>query len=72
MSYGFIGPLAAHLELLSQSEHRYFECIKAGILAYAKGTAPVMVVEFARRVIDNDVRPAFTEVEQATKELKAH
>ncbi|MDH3252223.1 MAG: flagellar motor stator protein MotA [Ignavibacteria bacterium] len=72
LSYGFVGPLAGHLELLSQSEHRYFECIKAGIIAYAKGTAPVMVVEFARRVIDNDVRPAFTEVEQATKELKAH
>ncbi len=72
MSYGFVGPMAAHMELLSQSEAQYFECIKAGIIAYAKGTAPVMVVEFARRVVYNDVRPSFAEVEAATKELKAH
>ena len=71
LSYGFMGPIAAHMDLLSQSEARYFECIKVGIIAYAKGTAPVMVVEFARRVIYHDVRPSFVEMEKATKELKS-
>lgn len=71
LCYGFVGPLASHMEHLSNSEGRYFDCIKAGILAYAKGTAPVMVVEFARRVIVDDARPSFLEVEKATKELKA-
>jgi chemotaxis protein MotA len=69
--YGFIGPLATHMEHLAQSEAHFLECIKAGVSAYAKGTPPVLVVEFARRVIDEGVRPSFAEVEQAVKEVKA-
>ncbi|HUN65377.1 MAG TPA: flagellar motor stator protein MotA [Bacteroidota bacterium] len=71
MSYGFVQPIASHLELLHQSESRYLECIKTGIVAYAKGNAPSMVVEFARRVIYNDVRPSFDELEEAVRSLKS-
>ncbi len=70
MCYGFVGPMATHIELLSQAEARYLECIKAGIVAYAKGNAPMVVVEFARRVIMSDVRPSFDEVEQAVRAIK--
>jgi chemotaxis protein MotA len=69
--YGFIGPLSTHMEYLAQSEARFLECIKAGVSAYAKGTPPVLVVEFARRVIVEDVRPSFAEMEKAVKEVKA-
>jgi len=71
LSYGFVQPIASHLELLHQSESRYFECMKAGIVAYAKGNPPIMVVEFSRRVIFNDVRPSFEELEEAIKSVKA-
>jgi chemotaxis protein MotA len=71
MSYGFIQPLAANLGLLNQRSSRYYECMKAGIVAYAKGNAPVVVVEFARRVIFAAVRPSFDEVEKAVKTVKA-
>ncbi len=70
LCYGLVGPIATHMELLGQSEGRYFECMKAGIVAYAKGNAPMVVVEFARRVITSDVRPSFQEVESAVKALK--
>jgi chemotaxis protein MotA len=70
MSYGFVQPMATHLDLLHQSEARYLECIKAGIIAYAKGNAPIMAVEFSRRVIFSDLRPSFEELEQAVKGLK--
>jgi chemotaxis protein MotA len=70
MSYGFMQPIATHLDLLQQSEARYLECIKAGIIAYAKGNAPIMAVEFSRRVIFSDLRPTFEEMEQAVKGLK--
>jgi len=63
--------MATHIDLLSQSEARYLECIKAGIVAYAKGNAPMVVVEFARRVIMSDVRPSFNEVEQAVRAIKS-
>jgi chemotaxis protein MotA len=71
LSYGFLQPLATNLEHLHQSEGRYLECIKAGIVAFAKGNSPVVVVEFARRVIFSDIRPSFEEVEAAIREVKA-
>ena len=71
LSYGFIQPLSSHLELLNQRSSRYSECIKAGVIAYAKGNAPVVVVEFARRVILGSIRPSFDEVEKAVKTVKA-
>jgi chemotaxis protein MotA len=71
LSYGFVSPLATHLEILNQSEARYFECIKTGVVAFAKGNAPMVVVEFGRRVIFNDVRPTFSELETAVKELRS-
>ncbi len=70
LSYGFVGPMATHMELLSASESRYFECMKAGIVSYAKGNAPLIVVEFARRVITSDARPSFAELEQAVRAIK--
>jgi len=71
MSYGFLQPMSTHMELLNQSEARYMECIKAGIVSYAKGNAPTVVVEFARRVIFTAVRPTFNEVDEAVRALKA-
>jgi chemotaxis protein MotA len=71
LSYGFVQPLSTHIELLQASEARYYECMKAGIVAYAKGNAPIIVVEFARRVIYSGVRPSFAEVEEAVRGTKA-
>ena len=44
--------------------------IKAGVVAYAKGMAPIVAVEFARRVITTDLRPSFGEVEEACRSIK--
>ncbi len=71
MCYGFIGPMATHISTLHLSELRYLECIKVGLLAYAKGNAPMMVVEFSRRVVFTDFRPSFKELEDALKSVKA-
>lgn len=70
LCYGFVGPMAGHLELLAASESRYYECIKAAVVAYAKGNAPITVVEFARRTIYSDFRPSFKELEQAIRGTK--
>lgn len=71
LSYGFVQPVATHLELLHQSEVRFLECIKAGVVSFAKGNAPVIVVEFARRTIFQSVRPSFDELEKAVRASKA-
>ena len=71
LSYGFVQPIATHLELLHQSELRFLECIKAGVVAFAKGNAPMIVVEFARRTIFQSVRPSFDELEKTMRAAKA-
>jgi chemotaxis protein MotA len=64
MSYGFLSPLASHLEGRVADEGHYGQCIKAGLLAIYKGNSPAIAVEFARRVLPSDVRPTFEETEQ--------
>ncbi len=71
LAYGFFLPMASHIEILNQADSRYLEVIKTGIVAYAKGNAPIMVVEFARRATFNDVRPTFSELEESIKALKS-
>jgi flagellar motor component MotA len=39
-------------------------------VAYAKGNAPTVVVEFSRRVIYHTVRPSFEDLEKAIKAVK--
>lgn len=71
VSYGFVGPLATNMEYMNAAEARYISCIKAGLIAYAKGNPPVMAVEYARRVIYSDLRPTFRETEEACKKVKS-
>jgi chemotaxis protein MotA len=64
MCYGFVGPVATHLETFVEDDGHYLTCIKTGLLAVYKGFAPAIAVEFARRSIPGDIRPAFEETEQ--------
>ena len=67
LSYGFAQPLAAALEQRVASEGAYEQCLKAGVLAMYKGFSPMVSVEFARRVLPDEVRPTFDETEQLCK-----
>lgn len=65
-SYGFLQPLSTKMEFNLQAEGKVLSVIKACLLAYAKNCGPKVCVEFARRAIPPEVRPSFTEVDQAT------
>jgi chemotaxis protein MotA len=67
LSYGFVQPLATKLEHQVSAEAQYLTCIKAGLLSTYKGLAPAIAVEFARRVLAEEVRPTFEETEQACR-----
>ena len=67
LSYGFTQPLAGHLEL-RMAEHAHYElCIKAGLVAVYKGLPPAIAIEFARRVLPDELRPSFDETETFCK-----
>jgi len=67
LSYGVVGPLAANLEKLIDAETEYYQVLRAGLMAFAKGMAPMIAVEFARRAIPHDMRPTFKEMEATCK-----
>jgi chemotaxis protein MotA len=67
LCYGVAAPLAANLEKLTDAESQYYQALRAGLMAFAKGMAPVIAIEFARRAIPHDLRPSFTDMEKACK-----
>jgi chemotaxis protein MotA len=70
LCYGFAQPLSAQIEYQAALEEIFLRSIKAGVVAYAKGMPPIVAVEFARRVIVNDFRPSFGDVEDACRAIK--
>jgi chemotaxis protein MotA len=65
LSYGVITPMSVYMTKFADSQSKYFECIKAGILAYMQGNAPAIVVEFVRNIIPDSEKPDFKEIEEA-------
>jgi chemotaxis protein MotA len=68
-AYGFVNPLASGLEMATEQDSNYLACIKAGIVAFAKGSPPSVAVEFARRAIYDNDRPSIGELEAASQEV---
>ena len=67
LCYGMFGPLAAHMSKMNEAEGRYYHVLRVAVLAYARGNAPMLSVEFARRAIPHQVRPGFKEMETACR-----
>lgn len=67
LCYGVVGPLAKQMELRHRSERKILEAIKAALLAFSKDMPPRIAVEFGRRVLLEDDKPEFQEVEQVLR-----
>jgi chemotaxis protein MotA len=69
--YGFLSPIAANMTKINEAEAQYYNCLRTGLIAFIRGAAPILAVEFARRSIPSVVRPSFKEMETACKGAKA-
>jgi chemotaxis protein MotA len=67
LCYGFLGPMAANMKKITESEGDYFLVLRMALLAYMKGMAPLLALEAARRAIPHHVRPTFQEMDKACK-----
>lgn len=67
MCYGFLGPIAAYLTKLSAAEAEYYKVLRMALISFVKGSAPILAVEFARRMVPSHVRPSFKEMEKMCK-----
>ena len=65
--YGFIGPLAARMMKISDAEHNYFLCLRNAVIAFTKGSTPLMAAEAGRRSIPARMRPSFKDLEASCK-----
>jgi chemotaxis protein MotA len=64
LCYGFVSPIATHIEHVLDNKICHFEVIKACIVAYARGHMPMLATEMARRAIPSENRPTLLELEQ--------
>ena len=69
MSYGLVGPVANSVEQTFGADSSYLGCIKTGIIAHMQGYAPQVSIEFARKTLNSNVRPTFSEVEEMVQNL---
>lgn len=70
VAYGFISPLTGLLEQRLAESTKYYQSIKAGLIASMNGYAPPTAVEFARKAMFSTERPEFAELEKHLKESR--
>ncbi len=70
LCYGFLSPLAASITKSNDAESQYYHSLRTGLIAFFRGAAPILAVEFSRRSIPADVRPSFKEMEESFRGAK--
>lgn len=68
LCYGVVGPLAANMTKGVEENHAYYHALRVTLLAFIKGTSPILAVEMGRRAIPEHVRPKFAVVEKACRD----
>jgi chemotaxis protein MotA len=71
LSYGFLGPLAARLELLGMQELAFFRTIASVVLSFVNDIPPKVAIDQARRSVWTDMRPSRKELDEMFKEVEA-
>jgi chemotaxis protein MotA len=66
-AYGFINPLVKKIQFTHKSHLLYLQVMSYAIISFAKGLAPAMAIEVARRSLTHDVQPGADELETLLK-----
>ena len=67
LCYGVVGPVAARMENMSGTETQFLQVLRIAIVALARGSSPILAVEYARRSIPVELRPSFIDMEITIK-----
>jgi chemotaxis protein MotA len=70
LAYGLVGPLAARLKAVVEEEAKYFEVIRAVVVAHLQGNAPQVAVETGRKMAPSHAMPSFQELEESLDMLQ--
>ena len=67
LCYGVAGPLSANMAKTADEHNNYLHVLRVLLLAFLKGSAPMIAIELGRRAIPARVRPTFDEMEKHCK-----
>ena len=67
LAYGMAGPFASRLKSVVEEESKYFEVIRAVLVAHLHGNPPAISVETGRKMAPNEHMPSFQELESAVQ-----
>jgi chemotaxis protein MotA len=70
LAYCLMGPMATRLKGIVEEEMKYYEVIRAVLVAHLHGNAPQVAVETGRKMAPSEFMPSFQELEQALQELQ--
>ena len=70
MAYGMVGPCATRLKGVVEEESKYYDVIRAVLVAHLHGNAPQVSVETGRKMAPNQHMPSFGELEAAVQNLQ--
>ena len=65
--YGVVGPLSSSMGKTAGEHNEYLHVLRVIVLAFLKGSAPMIAIEMGRRAIPGSVRPSFDEMEKNCK-----
>lgn len=67
LCYGVAGPLSSNMAKSADEHNDYLHVMRVLLLAFLKGSAPMIAIELGRRAIPARVRPSFEEMEKYCK-----
>jgi chemotaxis protein MotA len=67
LCYGLVGPVAANMGKAADEDHAFYHVLRVLMMAFLKGTSPIMAIEMGRRAIPGHVRPSFQETEKVLR-----
>jgi len=69
LAYGLMGPMASRLKGIVEEEIKYYEVIRAVLVAHLHGNAPQVSVETGRKVAPSHCMPSFQELDEALQKV---
>jgi len=68
-AYGFVTPLGQRIHALEAGTFLYFNVMAKAVTVFAKGFAPLMAIELARRALGEEIKMSADELETQLKSL---
>jgi chemotaxis protein MotA len=70
LAYGIVAPFSTRLQTVVEEDAKFYEVIRAVLVAHLHGNAPPVSVETGRKMVPNQYMPNFQELEETLQELK--